>query len=600
MRKYIFFLLMAVGMVTAVAQKKNTLTFSVDAAERNINISLIDSITYSYDEGKLYQYVWHEGKNIAYPVKSDDNIGFGFVDESEYRLYDKSVDGIDALITSRGDYCAIIDTGDTYGNRCAVLGNRNFPNKDYAVIDSVGLVREVVSDDNVYSFLYATDCMVVLCNGTWLRNIAYKDLSVSESTQVQETEIKSPVFRYLNLISQIRTYLEMPVGQTIINLTQAQYKGNANNKLDFIDDVVEEMELSERLKRLDEVIDKYCFADASITTVTPLRKSMCRYMLACEYSEATVDMPYLKCCSQYGIPCSFKIIADLRGNHNVEEPLRQNVVPEKSGKYSFGFSELDLQTEYTYEPMLEVCIEFPSESFCCSVDKDRDKPVIYRRYKHGEPSVFDIGNVECSIDDLKDVTEKSAKIECTYGNVPEGAVCGVKVTNVATKEELRLPNGDTDGTRVVEASDLKPCTEYTYVGYVTYKGVDYTSGDEGRFTTLPPDISGEWICKEKHYKFGNINLPYYTTYTVELHKDGTMTCSDISGGISSSWSLQSDGTIAFEIVDIATQTSGSGKKWKGKVDNMYNPQKMTGYTNRWNYNQSGFFNGESYEFELTR
>ena len=85
-----------------------------------------------------------------------------------------------------------------------------------------------------------------------------------------------------------------------------------------------------------------------------------------------------------------------------------------------------------------------------------------------------------------------------------------------------------------------------------------------------------------------------------LNEDGSVSCSDTSGIISSSWTFKSNGEVEFEFMDLATQTANSGKKWKGNIDDMDNPQKITGYTNRWNYNQNGFFNGDAVEFEMTR
>jgi len=114
-----------------------------------------------------------------------------------------------------------------------------------------------------------------------------------------------------------------------------------------------------------------------------------------------------------------------------------------------------------------------------------------------------------------------------------------------------------------------------------------------------PDISGTWNCKEKHYNYaGNIR---YDSYTVTLCEDGTVqTTATDSEILSSGWSLSEDGTVGIHIMDIATQTANSGVDWGGTIDNMENPTKITGYTNRWNFNTVGSFNGDSYEFEMTR
>ena len=53
-------------------------------------------------------------------------------------------------------------------------------------------------------------------------------------------------------------------------------------------------------------------------------------------------------------------------------------------------------------------------------------------------------------------------------------------------------------------------------------------------------------------------------------------------------------------MDLATQSANSGKEWKGTVDNIENPTKITGATYRWNFNNIGSFQGDSYSFEMTR
>lgn len=46
--------------------------------------------------------------------------------------------------------------------------------------------------------------------------------------------------------------------------------------------------------------------------------------------------------------------------------------------------------------------------------------------------------------------------------------------------------------------------------------------------------------------------------------------------------------------------ASAGQIWDGTVNNVSNPTVITGSTHTWNYNQNGSFNGDSFEFEMTR
>ena len=51
---------------------------------------------------------------------------------------------------------------------------------------------------------------------------------------------------------------------------------------------------------------------------------------------------------------------------------------------------------------------------------------------------------------------------------------------------------------------------------------------------------------------------------------------------------------------IARPDQGSGYKITGTVDDIENPQKITGRRYNWNYNQYGYFESDGWEIVLTR
>ena len=275
---------------------------------------------------------------------------------------------------------------------------------------------------------------------------------------------------------------------------------------------------------------------------------------------------------------------------------------------TFPLSGLDYNTKYTYKPRLDFVVynpklqeyvtiaQFLKECGITGYDL-KNLPPYTNRYLEGEEKSFTTEEPTCTTGLCENVTDKSAMVKCSYHNIPEDAECGVLLS--WNDGQMTIPASSSEGEQTINIAGLKANTIYNYNAYIKYND-EYYNGNVESFTTNPPDISGTWTCKETHYRFSNINFPYYTTYTVTLNEDGSVSCSDTSGIISSSWTFKSNGEVEFEFMDLATQTANSGKKWKGNIDDMDNPQKITGYTNRWNYNQNGFFNGDAVEFEMTR
>jgi len=200
--------------------------------------------------------------------------------------------------------------------------------------------------------------------------------------------------------------------------------------------------------------------------------------------------------------------------------------------------------------------------------------------------------------DAHDITSNSAVVDCEYKNA-EGVWCGIhySATIVGGGTENGVASASSDGKQSILLSGLEPNTTYTYYAIIKCGEKEY-KGESKTFTTEISDISGTWNCKETHYDYaGN---PYYKTYNLTLHEDGTVTDSRSVVIVGSSWSYSNSGKVRISEMHVATQTQNSGTDWTGTVDDISAPTKITGYTNTWNYNQIGSFTGDPFEFEMTR
>lgn len=207
--------------------------------------------------------------------------------------------------------------------------------------------------------------------------------------------------------------------------------------------------------------------------------------------------------------------------------------------------------------------------------------------------------------EYSDVTDKSAIVECSFENVPEGGKCYVFLQWTENGEYKMVSFDANEGkNQKISCSGLKPATTYYYTAAISYNGKEYV-GEEKSFTTDLPDLSGTWTCVETYYKNGNYSNPLYRTYTIVLNKNGK---AEVNNGEDFSsweafdgwtWELYGN-TLQMQCTLIATQTQNSGEKIKGTVDNLSDPKKITGRRFNWNFNQYGSFESDGWEIVMTR
>lgn len=235
---------------------------------------------------------------------------------------------------------------------------------------------------------------------------------------------------------------------------------------------------------------------------------------------------------------------------------------------------------------------------------------------------YDITNHSCIAEGSVSCAYSNFNEDCTYGILfdenPGNLYIGKSAYMVPGLQERFASRF------AVNVSGLQAATTYYYRAYLKIKADKYaasplvikydngsheeegydslkpteTYGDIKNFTTELPDIAGTWTCKETHY-YAN-HVPYEVTYSLTFNKNRTVIHSEYNDLPSSSWGLSTDGKVVVDIMTLASQTVNSGKKWNGSVDNIKNPTKITGYTATWNFNQNGFYQGDSYAFEMTR
>lgn len=275
------------------------------------------------------------------------------------------------------------------------------------------------------------------------------------------------------------------------------------------------------------------------------------------------------------------------------------IVQEKSSfapRYTDGVSTQTITQNGIY-PFVKGGIKINTTYACRPFVIDKNRASLWKGFignivgplvRYGK--VEDI-EVQCSVStgDCVSVTETSAVVKCSYTNV-SGLECGVYISS--DDETQMFTTSSMDGEREINLSGLRPATIYNYWAFVNIDGVP-VNGHIESFTTALPDVTGTWTCKEKHGE-------NYETYTVTLHKDGTVTTSKYDSFASATWSRSRTG-LFVRIDIVATQYSNAGYNLSITFDDPTNPTRGKGYAESWAYSgMTGGSSSYSYELEMTK
>lgn len=200
--------------------------------------------------------------------------------------------------------------------------------------------------------------------------------------------------------------------------------------------------------------------------------------------------------------------------------------------------------------------------------------------------------------DCSNVTTNTAKVSCSFENVPEGGVCGVEYTwsNGSKKQSI----GNVNGTQTITLSGLESGTAYSYCAYVEAYGQTYY-GEEKSFNTKNeiPDITGVWNCKE----FQNGTQTGEATF--ELKADGAASSTTISGsgGYSRNstghWSINDEGYVNIQF-SWQGFSGGDWKSYGGTINSFVNPTQIEGTANYTYVGNMGGGYQQFYQFVMTR
>lgn len=615
MKKILLFVILSLFATIVRAQNLYEIVSHNGNTVETIDISLIDSITYSKSDNSYSQNIWKNGEKSTASISINDYIDFN----ERYEYYPFLSDEIKTgIVTNKGNYCFISNAlEDCDSCHLIVVSDESRENNLIAFADSLGLIRYININDNKFTIIYGKNEFLIFLNETIFKRGSYDDLPIeSYYTSPDERKNVNVIKRtcavlcsMLDFISDVDSNVlrnfsyELNNGRFVIDNTDEQkHEFAMSKKVRFRGpSVIDYLEfLHDYFEQLQKLARYIVFGNISLETLYPKRNKINNYDLGCKVSYSSNGMlgdVFLR-------DPNISIILKNRSTDKVVRTETRTSTSSTDNSYYMNFDNLDLDTRYSYYPKVDAYFWMPDRPERLSVWEIGIEysfpPFLFLSMGasiEGESEQFDVGHPGSTIGEAYDVKDKSAKVDCQFSDLPDGATCYV---NVYGDSGIRREScSATEDKQFISLSGLKPCNLYICQPVVEYNGNKYESDKSINFTTNPPDISGTWSCKETHYdKAGN---PKYTTYSVTLNENGSVQLSNYDNLVSGGWGISCDGSVNINVITLATQSFVGQLIWKGKIDNLENPTKITGVTHGENWNTViGSVSVGGYAFEMTR
>ncbi len=219
--------------------------------------------------------------------------------------------------------------------------------------------------------------------------------------------------------------------------------------------------------------------------------------------------------------------------------------------------------------------------------------IMYDNVYYGEYDTFTIGPV-FTISDASNITLNSATVECSFSNLLEGCVCGIKYSWAGSSLKYLVDN--TDGVVQITLTELQAATEYTYRPYVEVDGT-VIYGEEKTFTTVAPDVLGVWSCFDR---WMNSSDAYEYLCGIEFFDDGSISCTLWEGEGEGYWYFDRNGDLK-----ISYEWFSSDGQWTSDLEFSWSGEEITsneisGTARLTASSSSGSFSSGDYDFIITR
>lgn len=507
-----------------------------------IPITVIDSITYDNDGTSFNQIIWNKGREYKTHVNDVNQISITS-EGITYKTFEAKEHGIESgIINSLGQFAAA--GKDTISNNGVVIliGDIYKEEPQFIIhVDSFRLVRYVYCENFIYRYFYGENDFTVLTlneegdsiNCETYAYALFQDPYAKSriASKAGGTISNSGWFNLLNLVD-IGSSLRNPTNSTLLSNWASMQE---NPLLSYGGDAAVlafgpwYSKALVSLKWIDNLWNFWVFRGTKITTLPHEELSIDKVRLSCRV-DGLNKIPRIRNFEAYAI-CTMKLRAWSGNGADPNEYMNWQIKERNinsDGVQSFDFDNLLLESQYQYQPQLNLAWTEAEARIYVDVEGDSDTWTIITEEKksfqsiRGNEETFWTSKPKVSTGEPQYVWVTDAVVGCHFSDVPSEASCGVECTGGGVTYLVSAENNTTTGDESYVVIDgLKPNTKYTYRAFVDTKYKMYY-GKYKDFTTKKPSCStGEVVSKTD--KSAVVKCSYYLADGFEC---GVMVSSD--------------------------------------------------------------------------
>lgn len=572
----------------------------------NINQSffpfeMIDSITYTNQSDNFFKNIWFYNNLYSFRLTDDIFVQAVNMPESNGWYEIEDIDTADynrALMSTDG--IAFLSFENEYGGEdYCIYKIGDIENKIIIEFDSVNRLKEIISRDYL-TLVESTD------NGhysmtTFDSDKTFVEHEFEQNIKKSKASSNSSFDNNLSNIINILDYIQNgrtgessiwdrigDLGSFLLNNQLSKIGGGLYGKL--VDLSLDELRRTR--KKYHEMMLNILYGNCSIE-ITQITNDEYNYHVSLNVS-GTESLPKNRYNNnRLGIYYGLVGIIDNEPSVQYNDIFQGYFFTTDDTQKNIDLGQLEINSHYYLRP------------YIISYNQVRYNHVSNDNIRYGNCKDFTTPKPNGAIIEVVEnsITENSATIKCSFSHIGKGVTCGVEIDS--EDFEVKLVNANnSNGEQTIQLTGLEPGTQYKCYAYVKYNGQMYSSRECVSFATKVPSIVGTWNVVETYSSRPFPGAEWETKtreYSLSLNENGSI---QILGSdteyISGSWSYTSSGSFNATGHIIATQTQNTWDRFNGTVDDVKNPQKITGTRYRGNMNQVTYVEDAAGSFVMTR
>lgn len=493
--------------------------------DTNINVSLMDSITYTKDNDVYLQNLWYKGEIIE---RIEIQEGITYIPKQqnmEYEYCTLDEDGIEAVYSETGLYAILQSAPDSTGLlfSCGGYGNDDYCCMYFDKLGYLRNIRTVIGD--TYQVLYMPhDLWLVDSKADVVAKIPYLEFS-NNNAVAPKTKMPKSASRSSNILNTIFNggsigytiggYLGSPKKSLLLDLMNLLAKGFGNRNVQLIGNIIKlgfnpdnPYDWYNTLNAMNQIS---FFGNATITALDAIQNDVCTFTTPCKVEGLSTNTGIFNDMEirheeliDYSYTLSMSASDELLFH---KEQYTKNIKINGDGTYDdFVFDFKELQTLYNYAPFLTLAINLKKslseqeirelKNAVLALDGNANFDIDDFWYNtrvsctiSGNANSLVTGAVSSQVEKINNVKNTTADIVCSFSNVPKGAECKIIVTRKGSDMGILFDAEPGKDNQIVKVSGLLVNTEYIASSYINYSGVTYNGIRSVEFSTNGPSGS---------------------------------------------------------------------------------------------------------------